>query len=678
MTYRINKTDGNLLVDISDGILDTTTTAITLVGRNVVNFGESLNENFVKLLENFSSVSQPERALVGQLWYDTSAGKLKVYDGTNFRSSGGPIVNSNRPLNLVAGDLWIDSRNKQLYFYDGTGDPVLAGPVWQIGQGKSGFEVDSVLDTNNSGHTIVKLFVGSVLLGIFSRDTFRPLNPIDNFSGSAFSATSTYRKGERVRYFGAIYEAIIDLPAANILPTDTSLWREVLIQQGFTSAASSTLKFNVTATRAESILTATGAAKLADQIVYNDEDGVIVGSLDLQSNNGLTLGGFSNVRHRIEGNTYYIQNDILNNDISVVVKNTKDSPVPEEVTAIYIDASEERIGLFTSTPQATLDVIGDVRITGNLTVGGDSISEVEINATSLQVADSSIELNISGGVNGSDEDAAGGGIILRRESAAQTFLYQDDLVDGSRWELSDNLSLALNKEYKINNVSVLTSTTLGSSIVTAAGLTEIQSTLQYLNVDSVRINNNVISSVVTNGDLVLSTLGTGVISVNDTKITDLSEPENDQDAATKVYVDTAVFNRGLVLSLDVTGIATAPDAPGRDAQENQFIIDTLTTIAPIYPDTLTGVVTIDAYARIQTSETSVTLASIVYNPVEGINFTEITVDKGGVQNNQAVVAELPNQTISPPAATVSIVRKNKLFRVIDTPGGPEWNFIENI
>jgi hypothetical protein len=346
MTYRINKTDGNLLVDIPDGILETSATAITLVGRNVINFGESLNENFVKLLENFANVSQPERALVGQLWYDTSAGKLKVYDGNDFRSSGGPIVDTNTPLNLVAGDLWINSRDKQLYFYDGTGEPILAGPVWTTSQGKSGFEVDSILDTNNSGHTIVKLFVGSVLLGIFSRDTFRPLNPIDGFSGSTFSAATTYRKGDRVRYFSAIYEAIIDLPTSNILPTDTSLWREVLIQQGFTAAQSSTLTFNVTATRAESILTATGAAKSADQIVYNDEDGVIVGSLDLQSNNGLTLGGFSNVRHRIEGNTYYIQNDVLNNDISIVVKNTKRSPVPEEITAIYVDASEERIGLF--------------------------------------------------------------------------------------------------------------------------------------------------------------------------------------------------------------------------------------------------------------------------------------------------------------------------------------------
>ena len=57
MTYTINKTDGNELTKIPDGTLDTSTTALTLIGRNSTSFGESVNENFVKLLENFASTS---------------------------------------------------------------------------------------------------------------------------------------------------------------------------------------------------------------------------------------------------------------------------------------------------------------------------------------------------------------------------------------------------------------------------------------------------------------------------------------------------------------------------------------------------------------------------------------------------------------------------------------------
>jgi len=77
MTYRINKTDGNQLTDIPDGTFDTSTTSLTLIGKNVTAFGEAYNENLVKLLENFASSSAPESALKGQLWYDTGSGRIK-------------------------------------------------------------------------------------------------------------------------------------------------------------------------------------------------------------------------------------------------------------------------------------------------------------------------------------------------------------------------------------------------------------------------------------------------------------------------------------------------------------------------------------------------------------------------------------------------------------------------
>jgi hypothetical protein len=70
MTYTINKTDGNELTKVPDGTLDTTATALTLIGRNSVGFGEAFNENFVKLLENFASTTAPENAIKGQIWFD--------------------------------------------------------------------------------------------------------------------------------------------------------------------------------------------------------------------------------------------------------------------------------------------------------------------------------------------------------------------------------------------------------------------------------------------------------------------------------------------------------------------------------------------------------------------------------------------------------------------------------
>ena len=53
MSYKLNKTDGTLLVDLIDGSIDTASTSLTLVGRNYSGFGEYLNENYIKLFPKF-------------------------------------------------------------------------------------------------------------------------------------------------------------------------------------------------------------------------------------------------------------------------------------------------------------------------------------------------------------------------------------------------------------------------------------------------------------------------------------------------------------------------------------------------------------------------------------------------------------------------------------------------
>ena len=55
MAYQINKTSGTLLVNLADGQIDTTTTDISLIGKNYSGFGEAINENFLHMLENFAN-----------------------------------------------------------------------------------------------------------------------------------------------------------------------------------------------------------------------------------------------------------------------------------------------------------------------------------------------------------------------------------------------------------------------------------------------------------------------------------------------------------------------------------------------------------------------------------------------------------------------------------------------
>ena len=60
-------------------------------------------------------------------------------------------------------------------------------------------------------------------------------------------------------------------------------------------------------------------------------------------------------------------------------------------TLLQLNLSTKRVGIFQDTPLHTLDVTGDMRVTGNLIVEGNSAS---IDVATLRVEDKQIELAI--------------------------------------------------------------------------------------------------------------------------------------------------------------------------------------------------------------------------------------------------------------------------------------------
>ena len=62
--YIVNTTNGNIAATINDGVADTTTD-LSLIGKNYANYGELVNENFVRLLENFANDTAPTKPITG-------------------------------------------------------------------------------------------------------------------------------------------------------------------------------------------------------------------------------------------------------------------------------------------------------------------------------------------------------------------------------------------------------------------------------------------------------------------------------------------------------------------------------------------------------------------------------------------------------------------------------------
>lgn len=97
VTYQIFLSSGTFLAAIPEDSINTTATSLQLFGRGLTEYGERLQNNLVHLLENFADSSPPSNPLVGQLWYDTQVGAIKVFSGVSFEDlkqvANGSITN---------------------------------------------------------------------------------------------------------------------------------------------------------------------------------------------------------------------------------------------------------------------------------------------------------------------------------------------------------------------------------------------------------------------------------------------------------------------------------------------------------------------------------------------------------------------------------------------------------
>lgn len=525
MSYKLNKTDGSLLVDLVDGQLDTTSSDLTLIGRNYSGFGEVLNENFIQLLENFANTSAPVNPIRGQLWYDTSENRLKVYNGSAFTSSGGTTVSEQQP-NMVAGDLWINSVTSQLYFFDGT-RLQLVGPVNSTAQGTSGFQVESIIDTQNITQTVVKMFVGGNLVGVHANATFTPI--------------ATARIQELVT-------------SSNTLGT---------IQKGFNTVGID-YKYIGTSTIAESLIDGNGVVRTADQYLASDSDDLTVGALTIQNNAGLTIGLNNNTKLQFTNNAFTIANQLSNQDVEIKVR------TPAEVSAFKIDTSASAVGIYKANPTATLHVGGSATIDGNLTVSGTTTS---VDTVNLRVEDKNIELNITGaGQTTDDAGANGGGITLKSTDGDKSFAWQNGT---DAWTSSEWLDFAAGRGIKINTNTVLTEDSLGGSVVNSS-LTSV-GTLTILDVDDINVNGSTVTSQ--NGQSLKLNSDTNVIQVlNNNRITGVGTPQNASDVATKEYTDGSTI---ISLQLDVSNFTNNNSGPSGNSSAYVNTREVLEKLFPV-------------------------------------------------------------------------------------------------
>jgi hypothetical protein len=161
MPYKLNKTNGTLVTTVQDATVDSTT-SLTFLGRNYTGYGDAIEENFLHLLENFASGNATderyvpsntllspiqERAIAGQLWFNTSTNQLNVTpNGLVWKGIASLAVTTstlNTSTTISLGDMFWDGAYLQVW--NGV-DKTTIGPYLDTGLGSVTFEgIDSTV-----------------------------------------------------------------------------------------------------------------------------------------------------------------------------------------------------------------------------------------------------------------------------------------------------------------------------------------------------------------------------------------------------------------------------------------------------------------------------------------------------------------------------------------------------
>ena len=196
----------------------------------------------------------------------------------------------------------------------------------------------------------------------------------------------------------------------------------------------------------------------------------------------------------------------------------------------------------TLDPAGIGDNTGVVHILGDLQVEGTTTT---IDSTTVNIADKNIQVG-TGAVN--DAAADGAGFTIDSGDGDKTFQYENT---GDNFGSSENMNLATGKVYKVNNVEVLSATTLGSNVVNSS-LTSV-GTLDSLNVAGAITGDNLNLSGIVTASSFVATEGTMNITGNVTGTATTATNAEGLTGTPSIEVQDITGNG----NINITGVVTA-------------------------------------------------------------------------------------------------------------------------
>ena len=332
MPYIVNFTDKDNKSPIT--VFDNTSsndTSLTFPGRNVTGYGQIIAENFLQLLENFASATQPVSPVEGQLWYDTTNGVLQLYDNTSWKAASNIQKGPTEPSveNSKVGELWVDTTNQQLRIYTGS-RWLLVGPSESSIDGKRyGPAVEKIVDQDNFDRNVLTFYIADTPVVILSRDSFTPKIEIKGFDQiKAGLNIATPANAAEEAEFSTIF-------LGGELP-----------------------KLIGTAKNADA-LNVGGVEVAAGKFLRSDTTNTTEQGFNVRSNTGITIGVDGNFQLTTSATSSKLYNSAAGSSIDLQINR---NGIPDTILRVI----DDKVGINIAAPDNELDVGGNIGLTGSL------------------------------------------------------------------------------------------------------------------------------------------------------------------------------------------------------------------------------------------------------------------------------------------------------------------------
>lgn len=425
MPYIVNFTDKDNKSPIT--VFDNTSstdTSLTFPGRNVTGYGQIIAENFLALLENFASATEPVNPVEGQLWYDSANNVLQIWDSTNWKAASGIQKSSTEPsvAESKVGELWVDTTNQQLRIYTGS-RWLLVGPSESSIDGlRYGPSVEKIADTDNITRALLVFYIADVPVIIFSKDSFTPKISISGFT--------TIKSGININF--------------PITDTDRNNFFGIYLP-----------KLYGTAQAADSLVVA-GTEIAAGKFLRSDTVNTVEEAFNVRNNSGITLGADGTFEISTSATAAKIYNKTSGSSLDLQVNR---NGIANTVLRIL----DNNVGINKLLPDQALDVVGNIATTGSIivtsntestnlnngsirTAGGVAITKNLMVGTDLSVTGFTTTSNIQPRTN----DAFDCGTALKRWNTVRAKRVVADEIEGI---LNGNINGNANTATHLKNVT---------------------------------------------------------------------------------------------------------------------------------------------------------------------------------------------------------------------------------